>query len=162
MHKLVAITCLVLAIGALTTACDNDEFPLAPHVPREDLLAAPDTLTIAGYGLQVDPFLYRDFFPVAPPDGRPLAGGCRLHVPAVLPFPSIPMQEAFVWVVNGESIWSAKASITVFYAYADIVASGGPKWGPGITVDLVVGVRDGGGALHLVLFRDVLIQRTDR
>jgi hypothetical protein len=155
MKKRTAFASLVIMATVFTTACDED--PLAPHISRDQLLAAPSTLELTGYPLQVETFLSRDFMPVAPPNGRPLTASFRID----LPLSSLPIEEAFIWVLNGDSTWSKKATITSFSGYTDISISGGPKWGPGIAVDTVLGIRDYAGELHLVLRRGVEIRSSE-
>jgi len=99
--------------------------------------------------------------PVSPPDGGPLGGGARLSVLGVNPFPPISMPEAYVWVLNGPDVWSSEARFIDSVDYVDVVVDGGPLWGPGITVDMVLGIRSDRGRLHLVLCRNVLIVRTE-
>jgi hypothetical protein len=43
----------------------------------------------------------------------------------------------------------------------DVVARDGPKWGPGIDVDVIVGVRDGAGAVSLLRAPAQRNKRTD-
>jgi hypothetical protein len=70
-----------------------------------------------------------------------------------------------VWVVNGELLWSPPlkklwrsdgSSSTM-----EVVLRNGPKWGPGIKVDVVIRVRDGKGRLHLIKASGQNINRTD-
>jgi hypothetical protein len=151
----------VVILAMLLAGCTGGHSLFAPAIPRDQLLAAPDTLSMGGYSIQVAPRLSRDFMPDSPPNGRPLAGNCRLQVQGVQPFPPVPMREAFIWVFNGDAVWVKKASITNAGPYVDIMVSDGPLWGPDIAVDLVLGVRDDAGELHFVQCRDVLINREE-
>jgi hypothetical protein len=142
------------------SGCSDESSVLAPPgvppIPRHQLLAAPDSLTMGGYRIQVTPRLYRDFMPPSPPNGRPLSAGFILQVAGLDSFPPIPMVEAFVWVFNGPEVWAAQAQIWGAGALF-IQARDGPLWGPDILVDTVLGIRDNHRTLHLVLCRDVPI-----
>jgi len=145
---------------ALLVGCDADESPMVPEPPVatwEQLQAAPESLSLDSRSIQVDPVLYRDFMPISPPEGRPLVAGCRLWIPGVEPFPAIVIQEAFVWVFDGDAVWFKKANITRGDAFVDIRIAGGPLWGPGTYADMVIGIRDGDGVLQLVARPHVLI-----
>jgi hypothetical protein len=52
-----------------------------------------------------------------------------------------------VWVVFNDAVWSAAAQDERFGTdtspFYEAVARDGPKWGPGVTVDVVVRVSDG-------------------
>jgi hypothetical protein len=41
------------------------------------------------------------------------------------------------------------------------MARNGPEWGPGVLVDVVLELRDGGGQPHLIRLPDVEIGRTE-
>ena len=97
------------------------------------------------------------------PEGGPLGAGVELRVPGREEFPSI-VSEAYLWVLNGEEIW-AKVMVRMNYNsppdQVDFVSGGGgPRWGPGILADVVVGVRDAQGRLSLAITRGVLIHET--
>lgn len=70
-----------------------------------------------------------------------------------------------VWVVNGSLIWAQQVTKAGPPnarpgGYEESVG-GGPKWGPGIPVDVVVRVRLASGAPHLLRASGITIQRTD-
>jgi hypothetical protein len=84
--------------------------------------------------------------PPSPQDGRPLIAIVRVQtadralVPATL-------RAKDVWVVMGSEVWRApfreertRSETAPDY---ELVARDGPKWGPDVTVDVVVRVTDG-------------------
>ena len=126
----------------------------APTDPELDgLRATPTSAIISGqpFALQVD--LWRDFMPVAPPDGQPLAVVVRL--PDQMGTVSVER----IWVIFGDQLWSADTEQVP--GTRDWVARGGPKWGPGVGVDVVARLREAGGREVLIRAPDRLIQRTD-
>jgi hypothetical protein len=64
-----------------------------------------------------------------------------------------------IWVLFGDQVWSAGADQVP--GTQDWVARGGPKWGPGVRVDVVARLREAGGEDVLVRAADRIIQRTD-
>jgi hypothetical protein len=142
---------LVFAFLLLFTAYGCQAAPTDP--PLHGLRTTPTSAIIGGqpFELQVD--LWRDFMPVAPPDGQPLAVVVRL--PAHLTTVSVE----HVWVILGDQLWSADTENVP--GTQDWVARGGPKWGPGVRVDVVAQLREADGRASLVRAVDRLIQRTD-
>ena len=69
------------------------------------------------------------------------------------------------WVVNGSLIWAQRATEVlppnVRRGGYEAMIGEGPKWGPGIAVDIVARIRLGNGAPLLVRASDVTIRRTD-
>lgn len=71
--------------------------------------------------------------------------------------PQVPISEL---QIAPETLVIAGLPVSV-EVYLDLVSGGGgPAWGPGIPVDVVVGVREGDGALSLAIIRNVVIRRT--
>jgi hypothetical protein len=125
--------------------------PSEPEHP--ELRGAPTSVILAGQPFELPVSLYRDFAPSSPPDGRELAAVVRLpdHLAAV----SVER----VWVLLGEQVWSA--GVDHVPGSQDWVARGGPKWGPGVAVDVVARLREAGGEGVLVRAAGRIIQRTD-
>jgi hypothetical protein len=126
-------------------------------VPSEPELSAlrdaPTSITLAGepFALSVD--LWRDFMPSSPPDGRPLAAVVRLpdHLATV--------RVERIWVIFGIEVWGDDADQVP--GTQDWVARDGPKWGPGVHVDVVARLREADGRQVLVRAANRTIQRTD-
>ena len=117
------------------------------------LRTAPTSIVLAGQPFELSVFLYRDFMPASPPDGRPLAAVVRL------PDQLAAVRVERIWVLFGDQVWSARADQVP--GTQDWVARGGPKWGPGVRVDVVARLREAGGEDVLVRAADRIIQRTD-
>jgi hypothetical protein len=62
-------------------------------------------------------------------------------------------------VIFGDQVWTA--DVEQAQGTQDWVARDGPKWGPGVRVDVVARLRESIGKEVLVRASDRLIQRTD-
>lgn len=125
----------------------------APTDPVSDLRVTPTSVIINGQLVDLQVGLWRDFMPVAPTDGQPLAVVVRL------PDQMVTVSVRHIWVIFGDQVWSADAEQVP--GTQDWVARDGPKWGPGVRVDVVAKLREAGGREVLVRAADRLIQRTD-
>ena len=146
----------------LAVAC-TPESTVAPRDPAE-LRVAPTTVVVGGTALSLDADLWRDFQPISPPNGKPLVAVVRLHSVDGTAIPA-SVRVAGLWIVNGGDVWTASPREqqlrTLGASMFEVVARDGPKWGPAIDVDVVVGVRDGAGALSLLRAPAQRINRTD-
>jgi hypothetical protein len=142
----------IVALALLLTAAGcRDRTPASPGQPS-DLSATPTQVTVSGQTLTLEASLWRDFMPISPPDGKPLIVAARVKtldgraVPATLSADTL-------WVLNGSQVWSAPAREerprAANPAVYEVVARDGPKWGPGIDVDVVLRLRDGARELYL-------------
>jgi hypothetical protein len=123
---------------------------------------APSLVSIAGAPIRVQAFLNRDFMPISPPDGKPLVAVFRIQTADGSSIPaSITADSA--WVYNGATVWGTPVveEQPRNVSYFEVVARGGPKWGPGIEVDVVVRLRDGEGHTFLLRAPRQLISRSD-
>jgi hypothetical protein len=117
------------------------------------LRGTPTSVILAGQPFELPVSLYRDFAPSSPPDGRELAAVVRL------PDRLAAVRVERIWVLFGEQVWSA--GVEQVAGTQDWVARGGPKWGPGVLVDVVARLREAGGEGVLVRAADRIIGRTD-
>jgi hypothetical protein len=129
-----------------------------------DLRAAPLSIDVGGQQLVLSPYLWRDFQPVAPADGQPLIAVLRVQASGNAPVSNTIRVDA-VWVVFGDEVWAtaiseerAPSSTQPFY---EAVVRNGPKWGPGVNVEVVVRVRDRQGSARLLRAANQPINRTD-
>ncbi len=125
-------------------------------------LIAPRLVIIDGVPYRVQASLNRDFMPISPPDGKPLTLGIRVLTADSSSIPASVTADS-AWVYNGEAVW--RTAVVERQprnaSYFDVGALGGPKWGPGIEVDVVVRLRDGAGHSFLVQALRQLITRSD-
>jgi hypothetical protein len=159
---------LILCLCTMMAACSllGQEENRPEKLALAQLRSAPDTLALGGQKLVLDTFLWRDFQPIAPPDGEPLIGIFRVYSADSTALPEDFAVEA-AWLVDGTEIWATyftgeepPESEQQPYLWYE-VARRGPKWGPGITVDAVVRIRNADGVAYLLRAPGQQIWRTD-
>ena len=161
---LVRLACAA-SVFVLAGACSGDR-ALAPTVlpAFADLRTAPEVASLDGAAVRLEAFAWRDFQPISPSDGKPLIVVVRIKRVDGKVVPSTLKADA-LWVVNGELAWAAsvreeqpRGSDSSFF---EAVARNGPRWGPGVAVDVVVRLHGVSGQRALVQVRGQVIQRTD-
>jgi hypothetical protein len=108
--------------------------------------------------------LWRDFMPMAPPDGESLVAILKVSSSDLMPLPA-DLAIDQVWVINGEKQWSVRADQPSGADQSQATrleqsVRGGPKWGPGIKVDVVARLKQG-KQTWLLKQAGVTIKRTD-
>jgi hypothetical protein len=143
-------------------ACGGSS-PTAPAPLTSDLASAPTRVVLAGESLALDVSLWRDFMSISPPDGQPLSAVLQVRTEDGSEVPAT-VRADIVWVLNGADAWStvpreerSRNETTPVY---ELVAREGPKWGPGITVDVVVRLHDINGFESLLRVANQPIQGT--
>jgi hypothetical protein len=157
-----------ILLGLLTSAaallgCSDQGAEQPPCYSVSSLKAAPDKIVVDGTSLILQTFLWRDFMPISPPDGKPLTAVVYVTVADAGPLPSSISVDA-LWVVNGNQTWAAWLLDDPGERRADRItkiASNGPKWGPGVYVDVVVRVFDAAHNAFLLRAPNQWIGRTD-
>lgn len=107
-------------------------------------------------------YLWRDFMPISPPDGKPLAITAKVEVVGKSHFPK-HFEINKLWIFNGDDKWEAEVSgvggdkdNTI-----ELSANNGPKWQVGSQVDVVVRVEDGKSEEYIFLrLANQTIQKT--
>ena len=119
--------------------------PLTPSaVPLQDLQAAPKRIEINGIEYTLETHLNRDFMPVSPPDGQPLVALIKVKAPGETAISS-KIDATRLWVVKGKEIWETGFTGEERPTIGDTlekIGRDGPKWEPGISVDVVVEIID--------------------
>ena len=153
-----------LSLVFLVAAGSCSATRMTASVPTGDLQAAPVSVIVGRQTLVLVPFLWRDFMPVSPPDGKPLVAVLRVQANdgAAL---AATFHVDGAWVIYGAEVWAASVGeeklaspSTVYY---EVVARDGPKWGPNVSVDVVVRIREPSGSSQLLRAAAQLIRRTD-
>jgi hypothetical protein len=151
-RRYVAMLCLALVVVAgCGTACRCNRSETA------SIASAPERVKIDGREYTLSVNAWRDFQPVAPPDGQPLIVVVKVSPSDMMPLPSDIAIDR-VWVLNGKEQWSAAPEPGA--TGLETAIRGGPKWGPGIKVDVVVRLKQG-KQTWLVRQAGVEIKRTD-
>jgi hypothetical protein len=139
-----------------------DQTKQKSSVPIKDLRNAPTTVVIDNRSLRLSAYPWRDFSPgTSEPNGSPLMVGVRIasgDKQALLS--DIRMDR--VWVLYGEESWEAplrgrKAGQAQdllircpVLPICEISVRGGPKWGPGVYVDVVLRLIDSQGQAYFI------------
>src|SRR5687767_9097477 len=138
----------VIILLALLVGCSDD--PMAPPSPSE-IENAPSQIVVDGVELTLETYLFRDFAPISEPNGRPLIASVRVMPAAGKALPRDLRAEA-LHVVYGDESWTPRLiqeSPNDRPPQMEFVARDGPKWGPGVNVDVVLRLRAGDRALLL-------------
>jgi hypothetical protein len=155
-----ARTLLAPLLVLTLAACARDAARITAPDPN-DPSSIPQLVVIDGARLTLEADLWRDFMPFAPPDGRPLAASFKVRNQSGAPLPGgLAITSARVYH-RGE-VWTSTPTTYETNDPALLLAAshGGPKWGPHVTVDVVVVLTRGDKRLALRA-ADQLIGRTD-
>jgi len=156
---------LTLILNTVLVGCaifGSDEAP--DEMSPTELLSAPETVVVDGHELALRTYLWRDFMPISPPDGRSLTAIFWIFSADSSPLPDGLSADA-AWVVNGDRVWATslddqKPQERLAYQL-ERVARNGPKWSPGVKVHAVVRLREANGETHLLRASGQAIERTD-
>jgi hypothetical protein len=124
------------------------------------LPVAPGAISISGAALRVSVSLGRDFMPISPPDGKPLTARVQISATAtagLAPSPAdriavIHDRQAWIAPLIEETPWDDSSRV--------VIARNGPKWGPSITVDVVLELHDAEGQAYLIRVPGTEIQES--
>jgi hypothetical protein len=117
-------------------------------VPIKDLQKAPTEVVLDDRALTLSAYLWRDFMPstLPAPNGSPMMAVFKVATSDKKPFPSkVRIDRA--WVIFGEQVWANEFPAKVYpsdsYSWncpespvCEVSARNGPKWGPGVFVDV--------------------------
>jgi hypothetical protein len=157
------IPCLLVLTACLLISGWRCSKPSGPSIPMDALLSAPEQVEISGRKYVLETFLWRDFMPFCPPDGKPLIALIWVTAVDSLEFPS-SLDANKLWVIKDEKVWETKFSNedrTRCPYELEKVARDGPKWGPKIQVDVVVRLVDRERKTYFLKASDQWISRTD-
>lgn len=152
----------ILATAALVLAGCERATTISPQQPAV-LADAPTRIQVDGRELTLDTYLYRDFMPVSPPDGKPLIAGLKVRTVDGSPLPAGIGAET-VSVLYLDDVWTAPARMehpSQTPSVLELVARDGPTWGPAVNVDVVLRLHDGAGRTYRLRAADQPIHRTD-
>ena len=154
-----------LTMAFLLGGCQKKS--LNPSFPLEILLSAPKQVTIGSNHFTLETYLWRDFMPSIPSesDGSPLMAQVKVTEMDSFSIPSY-IDARRMWVINGKDIWEAiLIDDPAFWPGLPFmrvkIANGGPKWGPLISVNVVVSIEDNRGRSYLLRASNQWIYRTD-
>jgi hypothetical protein len=144
---------LFITLFATLGACAK-ETPTAPVDPinAATLRSAPTSIGAGGATLTLGTTVWRDFMPVSPPDGKPLIVVAQVKTTDGSPVPA-SIRATDIFIVFDNTVWSTSAreerSRSETAPVYEVVGRDGPKWGPGVTVDVIVRMTDGASVSFL-------------
>jgi hypothetical protein len=102
------------------------------------IFTASEELNLNGSTYTLGTYMWRDFMPISPPDGKPLIAIIRVTALGLENFPS-DVKIIRLWLIDGISIISTLATEEnrVDGGILEMVFRGGPNWGPGTLVVVV-------------------------
>jgi hypothetical protein len=167
MKLILRFTSIILIAISFLTGCKKDEVSNI-KVDKELILEldnkAVGIITIDSHDYFIDAYLWRDFMPISPPNGKTLISINWLIRADSSAIPdNIELKQQYV--VYGDSLWIAdyenETHQTPEYKQEKI-SRNGPKWGPFVYVDVIAKITDTKTNRDFYLKRDnVFIIRTD-
>lgn len=127
---------------------------------------APERVSLDGATLLLQTYMWRDFMPPAPDDGKPLTAILLIETSDHSPLPATITTDS-LWVIHGDDVWATtfedeETPPDMRREYRLVrVARNGPKFGPGVAVNVVVQVSGAGGQAKYLSAREQMIGRTD-
>lgn len=153
---------LLVVLLIATGSCTGTD-AIAP-LPVDGLQGAPLSVVVGGQAVVLVPYLWRDFQPISPPDGTPLVALLRVAAADGTAL-SASFHVDAAWIANGADVWTTSVGeerlATPSPVYYEVVARGGPRWGPGVGVDVVVRIRELSGSTQLLRAAGQVIRRTE-
>jgi hypothetical protein len=142
MKTPIIATVSVVALAAIVGTLYYQTCLVAPSF--EELSSAPEQIEIKDRTYTLEVFLWRDYMPISPPDGKPLIASIRITANDSLNFPASVNADK-IWVIkNSGEIWETAFTSeqpTPPHNYQlEKIAREGPKWEPNTHVDVVVRV----------------------
>ena len=124
-----------------------------------------DTLIIESNKLVLDAYLWRDFMPISPPNGKPMISINWLRdIDSIKITDNIDLIEQYV--IYNDAIWISKyeneSRPTQPEYKIEKISRDGPKWGPNIYVDVISKVIDSStNNYYYIIIRNIYVDRTD-
>ncbi|MDR2145413.1 MAG: hypothetical protein LBE91_03000 [Tannerella sp.] len=165
MKKVAILLCLA---AFFAVSCEKSD--LETQISGEQILQikekAVETLVIGSSSFKLDAYLWRDFMPVSPVDGKPMISINWLVSTDMVKIPeNISMVKQYVfyedeiWVADYEN--EAPAPSLPEYKL-ERISRNGPKWGPKIHVDVISQIYDSKTNKNYYIERKgVYVERTD-
>jgi hypothetical protein len=126
------------------------------------IFTASEKVTISGETYTLETYMWRDFQPISPPNGKPLIAIIRVHAVGIVSFPISTIIER-LWLMDDLIIVSTGPTEEYMMDgnTLEMVFRNGPKWEPGISIDVVVKLISGGSGTYYLKAVNQKIHRTD-
>jgi len=157
---------VLLLISLILIGCSDNGISVPPDIPINQLLSSPDTILIDTRYFYLSTYIWRDFQPISPPDGKPLIAIIYITATDTAQLPASISADA-VWILYNNQVWKSwftneTISPSEFKPNRLVkIARNGPKWGPHVYVDVIVRVYDGKGGNQMLRASKQWINRTD-
>ncbi|MEG8946773.1 hypothetical protein [Rosettibacter firmus] len=157
---------MLFFISLTIISCTENEEPTPPDIPINQLLSAPDTISIDSRKIYLSTYMWRDFQPISPPDGKPLTALIYITAKDTLNIKNLITADA-LWIVYNNQVWKTWLSDEIVPENELMpnrivkIARNGPKWGPNVTVDVIVRIFNNKGNSYLLKASNQRINRTD-
>jgi|ERR1043166_241463 hypothetical protein len=146
-------------------------------VSIKDLRSAPTEVVLDGRSLKLSTFPWRDFMPSTfpSPNGSPMMVVLKVATVDKKTFPSEVRVDG-AWVLFGDEVWEVSDLRQRVQGQppdkdtwincsdspvCETTARNGPKWGPGVYVDVVVRLSDSAGQHYLLQAPKQYVSRSD-
>ncbi|NET04683.1 MAG: hypothetical protein F6K09_34125 [Merismopedia sp. SIO2A8] len=162
--KILATLLPLIIVALFNLGCKARE--ISGNYPMDTLQSAPEQIEVQNTKLTLETYLWRDFMPISPPDGKPLIAVIRIKAQDSMEFPTSIISDK-LWIINGQEIWETEFTNEEQIAsnstpsLLEKVARGGPKWESGVEVDVIIRIIDENNHTYLLKTSNQLINRTD-
>lgn len=148
------------AVKKLSSSQSSNQMSL----PANNVEGIPTQITIEGRTYSMKSYIWRDFMPISPSSGKGMIASIRLIAQDDNPIPSNLVPDK-LWIINPnqDEVWETAFSDEPRFSpgTVEIVARGGPKWEPGIMVDVVIRIpSNDNGDTYFLRLPNQTIQRT--
>jgi hypothetical protein len=146
-------------------SCEKEStvIPVDESIPLE-ALSAPEYVELSGMRIYLETYLWRDFMPISPPDGRAMIAALYVVEADEKDIPQ-DLDIDHLWVINGSEVWSTGTFDDYRPTHPPYkiqrIARDGPKWEPGIEVDVIVRIVSDDNICFYLKAKDQAIYRTD-
>jgi hypothetical protein len=147
MKLILRLSIIILVVFIYLTGCEKDEVSNI-KVDKDLILElnskAVKVVTIDADTYFLDAYLWRDFMPISPPNGKPLISiNWLIRTDSSVIPDNVELKQQYV--IYGDSIWIAnydnETQKTPDYK-KEKVSRNGPKWGPEVYVDVIAKITD--------------------
>jgi hypothetical protein len=157
------LTLMIITLGCFLHQRDEKKSPVNL---AEYFESRPDSVSIDNKIIHLKAFLWRDFMPSSPPQGRDLKIVTYISTKGSAMLPA-NLDADSIWVIFNDQIWSAKLEHSGRKLPSETVkemqksASGGPSWGPGVEVTVLTRLIDNEGNKYYLKAAKQKIYRTE-
>ncbi len=157
------LICLLIFILSLLCGCSKYTNSVDPStVDINELIKSPTIIKIDSTNFTLSVYLWRDFMPISPIDGKPMEAVVHIKTSDYSDFPP-NLNADKLWVIDSAEIWETDlVDFTVDSLFQiSKKASDGPKWQTGIFVDAVVRLVQDDSIYYYLKTENIEIIRTN-